>query len=46
MIAVLRGKLIAISAFINILERSHTSNLIVHVNGRKETDQRGLDCRK
>jgi hypothetical protein len=35
---VLKGKLIATSVFIKILERAHTSNLIVHLKALEEKE--------
>jgi hypothetical protein len=46
--AVLRGKFIALSAYIKKLERSHTSNLTTHLKAleQKETNTRGVDSSK
>ena len=46
--AVLRGKFIALSAFIKKIERSHTSNLTAYLKalGQKETNTRVVDGRK
>ena len=47
--AVLRGKLITLSAFTKKLLRSHTSNLRVHLktlDKKKQTHGRGVDSRK
>jgi hypothetical protein len=46
--AVLRGKLIALSAFIKKLVRSYSSSLIAHLKAseEKEIHPRGADGRK
>jgi hypothetical protein len=48
--AVLRGKFIALSAFIKKLDRSYTSNLIVHPFGsntsKNQTHSRRVKARK
>ena len=47
--ALLRGKLIALSASKKKLERAHTSSLATHLKAlekRKQIHLRGIDCRK
>ena len=47
--AVVRGKLIALSALVRKLERFYTSNLIAHLTAldqKKEIHSRGVDDRK
>lgn len=47
---VLRGKLIALSAFIKILERSHISNLTAHLKileqRKKKSHPKRVDSKK
>ena len=47
--AMLRGKFIALSAFIKTFKRPHTSNLKVHLKAleqKKQIDPREVDNRK
>ena len=44
--AVLRGKFIALSALVKILERSYTNNLTVHLRALEHTHPRVVEGRK
>jgi hypothetical protein len=44
--AVLRGKLLALSASKKKLERAHTSSLTAHLKGIEQKEARGVDGKK